>query len=194
MFQNKITSIAFLAAIFVVTGNARAQNIVPQGPGVQPPVSGAMSLKPAVRVQLVITRYEGDRKLGSLPYTFVAAPASPGSNSPMATRIRLGVDTPIPADGGDAAAVQYKNVGTNIDSSQVTELPDGRYQLTISAQNTAAVPASTADTRGGRPVFRRFDVTFTAALRDGQTMQAISSADPVTGELIRVDVTINVLR
>jgi hypothetical protein len=193
MFQNKFTSIAFLVALCVVAGNARAQDSVPQGPGAQPPVGRAISLKPAVRVQLVITRYEGDKKLGSLPYTFVAAPASP-SNSPVATRIRLGVDTPIPADGGDAAAVQYKNVGTNIDSSQVTELPDGRYQLTISAQNTAAVPASTADTRGGRPVFRRFDVTFTAALRDGQTMQAISSADPVTGELIKVDVTINVLR
>lgn len=193
MFQNKFISNAFLVALLVVAGNTTAQEALPRGPGAQPPVVQPVSAKPAVRVQLVITRFEGEKKLGSLPYSFVAAPASP-SNGPVATRIRLGVDIPVPMDGADTAAVQYKNVGTNIDCSQVTELADGRYQLSISVQNTTAVPASPADPHGSRPVFRRFDVSFAAALRDGQSMQAISSADPVTGELIKVDVTINVVR
>ena len=34
----------------------------------------------------------------------------------------------------------------------------------------------------------------TAVLRDGQTTQAITGTDPVSGEVTAVDVTLNVLR
>ena len=42
-------------------------------------------------------------------------------------------------------------------------------------------------------VFRSFDSDNTLVLRDGQTRQYVAAADPVSGETIRVDVTLTVL-
>ena len=43
------------------------------------------------------------------------------------------------------------------------------------------------------PVFRSFQSNNALALRDGQSQQYVAAADPVTGETIRVDVTLTVL-
>ena len=45
---------------------------------------------PTVRVGLVIARYQGEKKVASLPYTLVVGTGGP------TTRMRMGVDTPIP--------------------------------------------------------------------------------------------------
>ena len=39
------------------------------------------------------------------------------------------------------------------------------------------------------PSFRNFNSAFTALLRDGQTMQYTSATDPVTGEVMKIDIT-----
>ena len=44
------------------------------------------------------------------------------------------------------------------------------------------------------PSFRNFNSSFTALLRDGQTTQYTSATDPVTGELMKIDVTLNVMK
>ena len=50
----------------------------------------------ALRVQLVITRLQNEKKLASLPYTFVVS-ARPSSTCPATrARIRMGVETPVP--------------------------------------------------------------------------------------------------
>lgn len=144
-----------------------------------------------LRIQVVLSRYEGEKRVGSLPYTLVVVP---GSNR---TSIRLGVDTPVPAttsaDGKEASGLQYRNVGTNVDCTNVRELSGGRYQFDIYVQNTAAIPDADPQ-RLARPVFRRFETSFTAQLRDDQGMQTIVSTDPVTGESVRIDVKLNVVR
>ena len=43
------------------------------------------------------------------------------------------------------------------------------------------------------PAYRSFESDNTLVLRDGQSQQYISAADRISGETIRVDVTLNVL-
>jgi hypothetical protein len=42
------------------------------------------------------------------------------------------------------------------------------------------------------PAFRSFRFTNSAILKDGQTTQFTNAADALTGEVVRVDVTVNV--
>lgn len=173
---------------------AQAMNVGAQEAG----ASSANSVKstapagdtgPVLRVQLIIARYQGEKKLSSIPYTFAVAANNPTANM---TRIRMGVDVPVPQSEGFIA--QYRNIGTNIDCYNVRELSGGRFQFDVNLQTTAAVPAPDDGAKNSPPLVRKFDSNFSAVLRDGQSTQAIASTDPVTGEVIKIDVMLNVLR
>ena len=43
-------------------------------------------------------------------------------------------------------------------------------------------------------MFRTFNVSLNPTLRDGQSIQAVASTDPVTGEVVKIEVTLNVVR
>ena len=154
-----------------------------------------------LRVQLVISRYQGDKKLASLPYTFVVTTG--GSRA----RMRMGIDTPVPvtsaSEGKQTTSVQYRTVGTNIDCQAISR-GEGRYQLSIGVENSSALPLEKGPSTGpnppvgdttlaGSPLFRRFDTNLEPWLRDGQSVQTIASTDPVTGEVVKIDVTVNVV-
>jgi hypothetical protein len=156
-------------------------------------VSGVM-----LRVQVVISRFQGERKLGSLPYSFnVTVEGRP-------VRVRMGVETPVAvatsSDTGKATtSFQYKNVGTNLDCNAREVGGDGRYQLMLTVENSSV--AGGAESSGlseaktaTAPLFRTFNATLDPVLRDGQTIQAIASTDPVTGEVVKIDVTLNVVK
>ena len=44
------------------------------------------------------------------------------------------------------------------------------------------------------PSFRTFKLTNNVVLKDGQTTQVTSAADPLTGDIVRVDLTLNVVK
>ena len=158
----------------------------------------------ALRIQLVITRLQNEKKQASLPYTFVVS-ARPSSTCPVSrVRMRMGVDTPVPVvtfDESDpkkpkSTSVQYRNVGTNIDCS-AEDLGDGRFKLFLTVENSSALPGSQTrvnDELSGFPLFRRFEISLDPILRDGQSAQTVASTDPVTGEVVKIDVTLNVVK
>jgi hypothetical protein len=193
MFRNRPFSALIAALTFAFAANVTAQSA---GPAASP-VSSALPVeapKPTLRVQIVISRYEGEKKLGSLPYTFTV---TPNPSQAAMTRIRFGVDAPVPVTYGNdlkSGPVEYKTFGTNIDCNNVKELSGGRYQFDINLQNTTALPGAPVDGKESRPLFRRFEAAFTAVLRDGQSMQSIASTNPVTGEVVKIDVTLNVVK
>lgn len=149
-----------------------------------------------LRVQVVIARFKGETKVASLPYTFSVTVEG------RSARMRMGVDTPVAvttaaADSSKPAttSLQYRNVGTNIDCS-ARDAGDGRYLLQLAIENSSAYlggPLADANSTGG-PLFRRFDAHIDPVLRDGQTIQTIASTDPVTGEVVKIDVTLNVVK
>jgi hypothetical protein len=159
-----------------------------------------------LRVQLVITRLQAEKKQASLPYTFVV-PARPSFNcEARKVRMRMGVETPVPVTSYTASesnsgrfptSFQYKNVGTNIDCI-ATDLGDGRYKLNLEVENSSALPGpqgvATTGELSGVPIFRSFNTSVDPILRDGQTLQTVAATDPVTGEVVKIDVTMNVVR
>jgi len=149
-----------------------------------------------LRVQVVISRHQGERKLASLPYSFsVTVEGRP-------VRVRMGVETPVAvatsSDTGKAStSFQYRNVGTNIDCN-ARDAGEGRYRLTLSVENSSVAGAGSGGlpevTTTGAPLFRTFKTDLDPVLRDGQTVQTVASTDPVTGEVVKIDVTLNVVK
>jgi hypothetical protein len=180
-----------------LAGAAAAQEAAQQGasaetvPAAQEEAEGRKPPR-LVRVQIVLTRYQGERKLSSLPYTVLA------STDNRNVRVRMGVEVPVPVPPG----YQYKNVGTNIDC-RVEERAQDLYQVRLDAENSS-VYRRTEDASSGasseasiaedRPMFRTFKVSISPVLRDGQSVQGVASTDPVTGEVVKIDLTLNVVK
>jgi hypothetical protein len=164
-----------LATAFDARGLAQ---LVPPSPPPPPPTQ-AKTLTP-LQVEVVISRYEGDKKVSSLPY-ILAVTADEG----RPVSLRMGSQIPVPqAQGG----VNYSHVGTNIDC-KATSTNDGRFKLEINIQDSSIMERRTADLV---PTLRNFSITNVAVLRDGQTAQFTAAADRTTGEVVKVDVTLKV--
>jgi hypothetical protein len=155
-----------------------------------------------LQVQVVVARYQGDKRISSLPYLL-----APNANDSEPTRLRMGARVPVPTMTGHEKAAQqlqipmpaispvtYQDIGTNVDC-KVQSLVDGLYEVTISVEDNSIV--ATADGRpptGEPPVFRTFQASNTLLLKDGQTRQFTAATDRVSGEVIRIEVTLTVLK
>jgi hypothetical protein len=147
--------------------------------------------KPLVplKVQVIVARYEGDKKVSSMPYTLsVTANGDP-------VKMRMGSQIPVPTTSFQGAAnttpvtsYTYHNVGTNIDCNAKTT-DDGRYNVFVGIEDSSVVERRSNDVI---PTLRNFSTTNTVVLRDGQTMQFTAAADKTTGEVVKVDVTLTV--
>jgi hypothetical protein len=148
-----------------------------------------------LKVDLVVSRNAGEKKVSSLPYTLWVTANTERSS------LRMGVQVPVPStrvagkDDPPPPAFSYRNVGTNIDCS-ARSIADGRFNVQITL-NDSAVQFDGKESRGtaqGLPSFREFSSSFTLLLRDGQTATYTSATDPVSGETLKVDVTLAVLK
>ena len=105
---------------------------------------------------------------------------------------------PSSGAGGSSSpqtSFQYRNVGTNIDCS-ADSLEDGRFRLFLAVEQSS-VPSAPERKQGQAsdlPMFRTFNAMVPLVLRDGQTTQYVAATDPVTGESVRLDVTLSVLK
>jgi Bacterial type II and III secretion system protein len=148
-----------------------------------------------LKVQLVVSRHNGDKKISSLPYTLWIT-----ANSKGTTSVRMGVEVPVTStvlskEGVESQTYSYRSVGTNIDCS-ATSQTDGSFNLDIKL-NDSSVSFDSKDatpTLKRVPSFRNFTSNFSILLKDGQTAQYASATDPVSGETLKVDATINVLK
>ena len=148
-----------------------------------------------LRVQLVVHKQAGEKKLSSLAYSFPC--------NDRKTTVKLGVEVPVPVRKSDAILeFQYRNVGANIEC-EARPVAGGRFNVRINFEQSSLYPPGektaageqTLESRAANPpLFRTTMGQLTALLRDGQTMQAITGTDPVSGEVTAVDVTLTVLK
>jgi hypothetical protein len=157
------------------------------------PAMSAASVTP-LKVQVVIGRYQGEKKISSMPYTLTMN-ANNHANLRMGTKIpvTMMMMTNIPKDAPAGGPIQYQDVGTNIDCSSRT-LDDGRYLLTISVDDSSVYPDEAPGGAKGNPSFRSFRASNTMVLRSGETGQLTTATDKVTGETVKVDVTLTVVK
>jgi hypothetical protein len=163
-----------------------------------------------LRVQLTISTFEGEKKISSVPYT-LSVTAVTGSQ-PKLSQLRMGTKIPLPStkpvtvDGKPiaeampglptgGAPVTYREIGTNIDcSAWVGE--GGRYELQITVEDSS-IPredAARAAKTQEPPMIRSFRLSNRVILRDGQSTQFTAATDRITGETVRIDVTVSVAK
>jgi len=187
----KLAAVALFT--IAVAGAAMAQDA--------PPAATAKAVVP-VKVQIVISRYQGDKKISSLPYTLsVNANEVAGRN---VTTLRMGAQVPIVSYQMPAAVskeqqvptIQYRDVGTSIDCS-ATSTDDGRFRVYISIDDSSVLteePGAAQSLAMGRPTFRSFRNSETLSLKDAQSTQLTAATDKLNGEVVKVDVTLTVVK
>jgi hypothetical protein len=204
------TSLPTLALVFAFalasTPLARAQ----ERPAAPPPRAALHEM--ALKIHVVISRYQGEKKISSLPYSLSVTGGAPGPERAVGgqnyvgrANLRMGAKIPIasttlrPAADGNAAAqinsFQYQDVGTNIDC-EIWAVDDGRFRVQIAVDDSSVYPDDKDIPGGvkGNPSFRSFRASDAMLLKDGGTGQFTTATDKVSGETVRVDVTLTVVK
>lgn len=152
-----------------------------------------------VQLQIVLARYQGTKRVSSLPYV-----VSVNGRSPGAARIRMNGSVPVPmsvtpAEDGKAATVNsfnYREIGTNIDVSTIASV-EGRFGFDITVTDSSLYgegEVKAVAVASGAPMFRSFNVRSPVYLRDGETAEFTAATDRLTGEVTKVEVTLTVLK
>ena len=153
-----------------------------------------------LKVTVTISRWEGDKKVGSSPFVLMVKPsygerAERGIDGETVS-LQMGSDYPMPAtttmvDGKPAPGLSYKALGTNIRLA-AKPADDGKYTLYVSVQDSQVdKPRGTNQTL---PSFQTFRAENRLSMRDGQTLQYTVASDATSGQLIKLDVTMNVIK
>jgi hypothetical protein len=184
-----IRSLVVLAMLAVPFGLVAQEKPTPPADEPMPQAGGAPV---PVRVQLVLSRFDGEKKISSMPYTLQMI-----ANDRQSTSLRMGVEVPV-ATGSAERGVSYRSIGTKIDS-RVTTSPGGGFRLTVimtedSIRMTEDQKTAMGVASPSMPAFRNFSGNFTILLRDGQAAQYTTATDPVSGEVLKVDATLTVLK
>jgi hypothetical protein len=157
------------------------------------------------KVDVVISRFQGEKKVSSQPY--VLMPSSDPRGNGYA-QVRIGVDVPVGVttttrlpeggrEGQSTTKPSYQNVGTNIDC-RVTPLAEGKYSVYVSVTDSSIFTPDASS--GGRsmetttPAIRTFQASNTMTMRDGQTMLLTTATDKVTGDLLKIEVTFSLVK
>jgi hypothetical protein len=186
------------ALVLVITAAVGAQE---PKPALSVTATSPKVVQTSVKIQLVLSRYLGEKKLSSLPYLLWVTAASDLGRTDR-TNLRMGVKIPVMstviAASGASPSYSYQDVGTNIDcTAQV--IGDGTFKVNLTVSDTSiyfpdkdkgqAIPTSPSI-----PSFRSFTSNFSILLRDGQTAQYTTATDQVSGEVLKIDATLTVLK
>jgi hypothetical protein len=188
--------------IFLMPSSALAQQPAPSG---EPKGASKEADQPTLiplDIQVVISRFQGEKKISSLPYSLAV-----NANDREASRLRMGANVPVPAmaapksnpagpTGPMPGPVSYRDIGTSIDCT-ARAIADGRFHVFISVEDSSVytnIQDATTPTVGDMPVFRSFRSANTLVLRDGQSRQFTAATDRVSGEVVRIEVTLKVAK
>jgi hypothetical protein len=179
-----IRSLALSMALALVASTARAQEH-----------TTASSVTP-LKVQVVLSRYDGDKKLASIPYTLLV---NAGDRDNRVT-LRMGVALPVTGVGKDGPTISVHDIGTNMDCT-ATQAEDGRFRIGLAVNHSSVYENDQKHLQATMPrpgdnaqLIRSFTSSFFVLLRDRETGQTIAATDPLTGEVMKIDVTVTVVK
>lgn len=170
--------------------------------GQQSPASPSTTVT-ALMVEVTVNRYQGDKRLSSIPYVLAVTP-----DKERAT-LRVGGEIPIQRLANPSAKDQettpppsfgYRSIGTNIDVS-AAPAADGRYRLAITLEETSvyadesarSMSRAPAVVASGLPAFRNLRVSNALILKDGQSLEFTAASDRISGEVARIAVKLTVV-
>jgi type II secretory pathway component HofQ len=170
--------LAFSLAALVMTCMLGSLAIA-QAPQQAPPAS-------TIKLQVVLARYEGDKKVSSFPYVLSLIPGQHGN-------IRNGSEIAVASSAGAGNAYTLQQVGTQIDAT-VTPVADGKFSLNLLVTDRSIVTGAPAAQGGvsSVPSFRNNNTSTNAILSAGETIQFTSSPDKTGNETLKIEVTLTV--
>jgi hypothetical protein len=149
-----------------------------------------------VKIQVVLSEYDGEKKIANLPYSFLID-SEGGLSTPYSTFMRVGVRVPVPGAGKEGQT-SFVDVGSNIDCGVKTE-DDGRFTVRLSFERSSLYFQGRGDEKGtiktldsGQPYIPTIRAQSLVLLKDGQTLEALVATDPLNGHVFRFSVTLNV--
>ncbi len=159
-----------------------------------------------VKVQIVFTEFEGEKKLKSLPYVlYINAPDAPDWRSSSFVKLRVGSRVPV-YTGGNTGSMTYLDVGTNIDG-RAAYSGDGRLLLQTKIERSwveggVSVPVAKSDgsaseTSSGHfqePIVRQFVSELDLKLREGQSVESTMATDPLNGKVLKIDISFTIVK
>jgi hypothetical protein len=156
-----------------------------------------------VKIQIVFTEFEGDRKVKSLPYTLYANSVDSQVLEPAWVKMRVGTRVPVYVGNN---AMQYLDVGTNIDARSAYTA-ENRLLLQLSLERSwvegdVSVPMTKSDTAQTdtpnghfkEPVIRTFRSELDLKLKEGQVTESTIATDPVSGKVLHVEVSFSLVK
>jgi len=160
-----------------------------------------------VELQVVIAKFQGDKRLSAIPYVLALNAISGGNISTMErTQLTIGSEVPVPMTtfrpAGENKAAQplqsfnYRNVGTVMSAAAVTA-EGGQFEVDLNIDESS-LGTNAFDGRGGSPtempVFKSFKARNRILLRPGQMRQFTAATDRIGGETVRIEVTLTVVK
>lgn len=170
----------FIACTLVSTGYA-------QGAGPKP----GEQLRPAdpiLKITVVLSRVNGEKKIANLPFVLLVTPNGGPTTVQMSSQVPIPITTVN--EGKSVSSYQYQNIGTNM-NVQASPLEGGAFSISLSV-NDSQVLADSGTTGVGR--MQSFTSSTKITLKDGGTIQYNAATDKMTGDVVKVDVTLNVIK
>lgn len=194
--------LAVMVCAVVVLGVGESGPVVAQTSQDKAPLKASVPLK----AEVVISRFQGDKKVSAAPFTLWLNAVDSRLNSPWVS-VRMGMDVPVGTRSETrptsenakttttTEGANYRYVGTSIDAA-ARQADDGRYLIDLRVQESAVF---TGDDRTpfkpGEPLaFRSFTMNNALSVRPGQATEFATATDRLTGETLRVDVTITIVK
>lgn len=153
----------------------------PPTPPPPPQVSGRL-----MRCAVVLSRFQGEKKVTSLPYELLVSagqPAIPPQGAPRVS-LRVGVEMWL-------ANQSTRFVGTSIDCA-VVDGPGGAYGVYLNLEDSALTPSG--DGRVGPQGVRTYRVTNVLTVTEGRPLQFSVGTDQFSGETTRAEVTVTAVK
>jgi hypothetical protein len=161
--------------------------------------------KASLKIQVVFTEYDGDKKLKSLPYSFLVTTHT-RDGWPEA-KIRVGSRVPV-YTGGEHGSMSYMDVGTNIDC-RAEVAGESQYRIFLSLERswvdgdvlvpvekaTASAPQGDPHTTQFRePIIRQYKAELSPILKDGQSIETSLATDPLSGRVVKLEVSVSLVK
>ncbi len=162
-----------------------------------------------LKLTVVISRFTGEKKTGNLPFSLMVIPGQ-GERDGERTELQAGARVPVPqttfsasVSGGAATTPQtsysYQQFGTNISAAgRLLDAGSNAYSVWLNvtdSQLLSDTPEQAQYAQGVRlPRYQSFTSSNRLILRDGQTVQYTAATDKTSGEVIKLDVTLNVIK
>jgi hypothetical protein len=171
----------------------------PQAPST--PGQNPAAVTTTLKLTVVISRFNGDKKVGSLPFVVMVVPGydrdhdGSQSNLQMGAEVPMGQTTRTDEKNVSSTSWSYRSIGTSLVASSKGANDVGQYSVNLQVNDSQVMSDNPDVAKSARPAsFQNFSSNSRLLLRDGQTVQYTAATDKTSGEVAKLDVTLNVIK